>query len=69
MKQHNKPTSPKYILGEELPENSILGAIGTDEIKTNEISYTDDFIKEFAKVIVRYFKDNPEQAQDKGENT
>ena len=42
-----------------------MGAIGTDIIKTNGISYTDDFITEFAKVIVRYFKDNPEQIQDK----
>ena len=46
-----------------------MGAIGTDSIKVNGISYTDDFITEFAKTIVRYFKDNPEQIQDKGETT
>ena len=65
MNRQDKQSQPKYILGEQLPENSIMGAIGTDIIKTNGISYTDDFITEFAKVIVRYFKDNPEQIQDK----
>lgn len=66
MKQNNKPTQPKYILGGQLPENSILGAIGTDMIRSNVIAYTDDFTTEFAKAIVRYFKDNPDEVQDKG---
>ena len=69
MKRQDTPTRPKYILGEQLPENSIVGAIGTDIIKTNGISYTDDFVTEFAKMVVRYFKDNPDKIQDKGEST
>lgn len=68
MKQHNNQAQPKFVLGEELPENSIMGAIGTDMIRTNGITYTDDFITEFAKAIVRYFKDNPDKIQDKGES-
>ena len=68
MKQHNNQTSPKYILGEQLPENSIMGAIGTDTIRSNGITYTDEFVTEFAKAIVRYFKNNPDEVQDKGES-
>ena len=67
MKQHNNQAQPRYILGKQLPENSIMGAIGTDTIKSNGITYTDDFVTEFAKAIVRYFKDNPDKVQDKGE--
>ncbi len=68
MKRQSKPAQPKYILGEQLPENSIMGAIGTDMIRANGIAYTDEFATEFAKAIVRYFKDNPDQVQDKGES-
>lgn len=68
MKQHNNQVQPKYILGEQLPKNSILGAIGTDTIMSNGVIYTDDFTTEFAKAIARYFKDNPEKIQDKGES-
>lgn len=46
-----------------------MGAIGTDTIKSNGITYTDDFVTEFTKAIVRYFKDNPDKVQDKGEFT
>ena len=67
MKQHNNQSQPKYILGGHLPENSIMGAVGTDAIRSNGISYTDDFVTEFAKAIVRYFKDNPDKVQDKGD--
>ena len=44
-----------------------MGAVGTDAIRSNGISYTDDFVTEFAKAIVRYFKDNPDKVQDKGD--
>ena len=69
MNRQDNQTQPKYILGEHLPENSIMGAVGTDAIRTNGIAYTDDFVTEFAKAIVRYLKDNPDQLQDKGETT
>jgi len=69
LKRQNNQAQPKYILGEQLPENSILGAIRTDMIRANRITYTDDFTTEFAKVIARYFKDNPDKVQDKGELT
>lgn len=65
MKQQNKPGEPKYTLSEHLPDNSILGAIGTEEIKSNGVAYTDDFVTEFAKMVARYFKDNPDKVQDK----
>lgn len=68
MKQHNNQAQPKYILGEQLPDNSILGAVGTETIRTNGITYTNDFVTEFAKAIARYFKDNPNKVQDKGES-
>lgn len=68
MKQHNNQAQPKYILGEQFPENSIIGAIGTDTIRSNGITYADEFVTEFAKAIVRYFKDNPYKVQDKGES-
>ena len=67
MNRQDKQSQPKYILGEQLPENSIMGAVGTDAIRSNGISYTDDFVTEFAKAIVRYFKDNPDKVQDKGD--
>jgi len=60
-------TQPKYILG-DLPENTLMGTIGTNEIQTNGIAYTDNFVTEFAKMIARYFKDNPDKVQDKGES-
>ena len=68
MKRQHNPTLPKYILGEQLPDNSILGAVGTETIRTNGITYTNDFVTEFAKAIARYFKDNPNKVQDKGES-
>lgn len=68
MKQHNNQAQPKYILGDTIPENSIMGAVGTDTIRSNGITYTDEFVTEFAKAIVRYFKDNPDKIQDKGES-
>jgi len=68
LKQRNNQAQPKYILGKQLPENSIMGAIGTDMIRSNGITYTDEFVTEFAKAIVRYFKDNPDKIQDKGES-
>jgi len=68
LKRQNKQAKPKYILGDKLPENSILGAIGTDTIKSNGIVYTEDFTTEFAKIIVRYFKDNPDKIKVKGES-
>lgn len=68
MKQHSNQAQPKYILGDTIPENSIMGAIGTDTIRSNGITYTDDFVTEFAKAIVLYFKDNPDKKQDKGES-
>ena len=68
MKQHNNQSQPKYILGGQLPENSIMGAVGTDTIRSNGINYSDDFVTEFAKAIARYFKDNPDKVQDKGES-
>ena len=34
----------------------------------NGIAYTDNFVTEFAKMIARYFKDNPDKVQDKGES-
>ena len=49
MKQHSNQAQPKYILGDTIPENSIMGAIGTDTIRSNGITYTDDFVTEFAK--------------------
>ncbi|MCX4364034.1 MAG: hypothetical protein OSJ74_11760 [Clostridia bacterium] len=67
MKRQNNQAQPKYILGGQLPENSIMGAVGTDAIRSNGISCTDDFVTEFAKAIVRYFKDNPDKVQDKGD--
>lgn len=69
MNRQDKQAQPKYILGEQLSENSIMGIIGTDMIKTNGIAYTNDFITEFAKAIVRYFKDNLDKVQDKGDFT
>lgn len=68
MKRQTNSTLPRYILGKQLPENSILGAIGTETITTNGISYTDDFTTEFAKAIVRYFKNNLSKLQNKGES-
>jgi hypothetical protein len=46
-----------------------MGTIGTDMIRTNGIADTDNFVTEFAKAIARYFKDNPNQVQDKRETT
>jgi len=37
-------------------------------VRSNGIIYTDDFTTEFAKVVARYFKDNPDTVQDKGES-
>lgn len=68
MKQYNNQAQPKYILSDTILENSIMGAIGTDMIRSNGISYTDEFVTEFAKAIVRYFKNNPDEVQDKGES-
>jgi hypothetical protein len=68
LKQHNNQSQPKYILGGQLPENSIMGAVGTDTIRSNGTNYSDDFVTEFAKAIARYFKDNPDKVQDKGES-
>ncbi len=67
MKQHNNQSPPRYILGNPLPENIILGAIGADKIISNGVTYTDDFVTEFAKIIAWYFKDNPDKVQDKGD--
>ena len=65
MKRQN--TQPKYILG-DFPDKAILGTIGINEIQTNGIAYTEDFVTEFAKILARYFKDNPDKVQDKGES-
>lgn len=61
--------SPKYsVCAENIGDDTIFCNMTTDEVKSGEIHYSDEFVKSCAQSLAYYLLDNPEAVKQMESN-